>query len=522
MASTPAPQSTSVQSASARPIKPVGTGYTNIQSLLNNSNATNLGNTIGQNVSKNVNQTVGNIQGAQNQFNQGTTQEQNRIGGLSTNAQNALSQVSNAPSTTTYSTDANGNPVQNLVSGQDVSNYNNYLNTGYQGPTDLNNVSNLQNQTSTSQGYANLLGSQPGQQQLLRTFVNNPNYSNTLQNLDSLYLGNNGIQKNLQGVRSNALQQLNNNNVNNLSANDQQQAQVNSGGLAQGQQTLNTNTQNVVSGINTAIGNQLTGLQNTTNAQNANWGQINSGNYGATDANGNPILDSATQSIANAYLKNNIAPLTGTNGYFNYTNANDLTTPGAANQTQAAQLAALAQLTNNSGLVLTPTAGGSIGDALASQLNLNSQGLQQNAQQRLTGAETATNISSLLGMVDPGYIPDTDAMFTNRGSLGSDSSGVITNNPVVGGNNYNSFTASQQQALNDAARQSLANTDLNKSGLNSTLNTTGLSTTDVGAIQQLLNQYYGLSSNATLGAGGNKSNPPGFIGGLTGSPASKQ
>jgi len=338
----------------ARPVKRAGTGYTNIQSLLGASDAKALGNNIGQNVSNNVNKTVGNIQGAEQQYKQGTQQEQQRLGGLQNNAQTALNQVVNAPSTASYAVDASGNPIQNLVNQQDAQNYNSYLGAKYQGPNDLNNVGNLQSQQTTASQYAKSLGSQPGQQQLLRTFVNNPKYTNTLQNLDSLYLGNKNIQGGLKDVRSQALQKLSNNDVNNLSTSAQQQALQNMGQLGQQQTGLQTNTQQQITGLNDAVSKQLLDLTNQSNAQKAIQDQLITNNFQATDANGNRVLSPEQQAVASAYLKNNIA---NPQGFFNYSGPENLSQAGAANQQQAAQLAALGLLTNNSGLNLGPNVG---------------------------------------------------------------------------------------------------------------------------------------------------------------------
>lgn len=455
----------------ARPVRKTGTGYTNLQSLLGANNASQLGNTLSQNVANNVNKTVGNIQGAENQFKQGTQQEQGRISGLQTNAQNALNQIVNAPSTASYSVDANGNPVQSLVNNQDVQNYSGYLGAKYQGPNDLSNSANLQNQQATSGQYAKLLGSQPGQQQLLRTFVNNPNYTNAQQSLDSLLLGKQDIQSGLKNARAQALQKLSSNNVSDLSNQAQQQARQQQASLGQQQQGLQTNTQGAATNINQALSDRLKQLTDQSSAQNAVYGQLAQNNFGAVDANGQSILTPQQKSVAEAYLKNNVE---NPQDFFQYSGPQNLSQSGVASQQQAAQLAALGQLMNNPNLNLGPN----VGNAQAGNLNIGD--LVGNAQQRVEGLQQGdiNNLISTLsggGKISPVQTASDVQYQLQGGSQQLDPSlrGALN---VLGTQAH--FTPGTFQSLNAK-------------------NTSTPYSSDFQRIQDALNQYYGLNGLAT-------------------------
>jgi len=364
--------------SASRPVKKVGTGYTNLQSLLNASNAGALGNTLSQNVSQNVGKTVGNIQGAQQEFKQGAQQEQGRLSGLQSGAEGALNKIINAPSTTSYSVDEQGNPVQNLIGQPEVQNYADYVGSKYQGPSDINNAANLQKQANTSQQYARMLGSQPGQQQLLRSFVSNPKYTNTLQNLDSLHLGKQNIQSGLKNARSQALQRLAGSNVGDMSASAQQQARQNMANLSQQQQGLQRATQGAVGGINEQLSNRLSQLQDQSQVQEALGLKLRQGDFSA--------LTPEQRGVAEAYGKYNILdPQT----LINIQNAQNLSQEGVANQQQAAQLAALGKLMNDPNLNL----GGNVGTAQAANVNIGD--FVGDAQQRAS-ADRAIKMNNML------------------------------------------------------------------------------------------------------------------------------
>ena len=488
--------------------KQQGTGYTNLQSILNANNGSALGQNLTNNVNQNVASTVGNIQGANNQFGQQTSAEQNRISQLQGGAQNALNQVINAPGTT----QANAN----LVNPNDVSAYTNYNNTSYQGPQGISNLSGLQNQQTNSQNYAGLLGSQGGQQQLLRTFVNQPNYTNSEQNLDSLILGTQPIQNNLKQARSQALQQLSQNNVNNLNTSAQQQAQLNAQALGQGQQQLQQQTANTTQGINSAIQSQLAGLRGITKQQTDEYNNLNTGNYNAAvDANGNPIL--SPQQVAILTSQAAKSGLINPQSYFSQTNGGgyDLTNAGAANNTQAAQLAALAQLTGNSGLALVPGQGNSIGDALAGQTNI-AGNIVTNAQGLANPYLTTTSLNDILSKMAPG----AGEVTTPVANTGGVATGILSLfNPFAAAANYvanehaptttfnaGNLTPAQAQAFSDLLSvpgnggktiQQLENAGQYQLGkLGQPATPTPASGSDISTIQQFINTYFGLGANS--------------------------
>lgn len=460
------------------PAQKIGTGYVNLQNYVNANNPTQLGNTIANNVSNSANNAVKNLNTSQTQYNTQAGQVQNALMGQQTNAQNALNQIINAPSTTTYSTDANGNPVQSLTSPTGASQYNNYLNATYQGPSSLSNTTQLQNQATNAQQQANLLGSQGGQQQLLRSFVNQPGYNYNLQNLDSVLLGSNqGVQNQLQGAKTQALQKLSANNVNNVNNVDAQQAALAAQGLQTNQQALNTQGQNATTGINNAINTQLQNLENTSNTNQNNYNAIASGQYAGTGL-------SAAQQAALTAAQNN--KFTSLNNLVNYNGPTDLTASGAATNPQAAQLAALSQLQGTGAQALS----GNIGDAAAAQLNTSGilpsvQNLENTALAQ-SGSNLYNQFNNQSGLGTAGqaalqalYAPSQASQGTGGGdNINGSTGGALSNsNPLFG----NTLTSASQY-LNSLP----ANNGYVQSGV----------APDVTQLLAAINGYYGLSGAA--------------------------
>ena len=275
-----------------RVYQPQGTGFVNLQSLINNSNASGLGNALGQGVSNTANKTAGNIQQGEQQFQNQYNQANQSLNNQQNQATGVLNKVN------TNAQDINPN---------DISSYQGYLNANYAGPTSIQNQQGLQNQQANAQQNAGLLSSQGGQAELLRSYINQPGYTNANQNLDSVLLGSKPIQNNLQQARQQALQTLSGNNINNLIG-------LNQTNVSQAQQNLQNQQQGVSNQANTigtneqtALQNALTGIQAKDTAATNQYNQLIGGNLSslnALDVGGNATP--AQLNVLNAYKQNGL------------------------------------------------------------------------------------------------------------------------------------------------------------------------------------------------------------------------
>lgn len=324
--------------------QPKGTGYINLSSFLNANNGGALGNTLGNTVMNNVNSTTGANQTAQNQFSQQYGNAQNNLNGLQNGAQTALNQIINTDPNAAY----NATPFTQ----DQVNNWNNYQNASYQGPQGINNFNDLLNRQNQTSQFANLLGDTAGQRQLLNSLSNKGgNYTNTDQSLDALFLGSKPIQQNLQQIRSQALNQLANNDINAFNNLDQMSAQNAQNNLLQNQQNLISGAQNQVRSIQTDLNNKLASMQSTSQVA------MNTSNaWAANDFSG---LTPAQQAVVAAAQKYGWANPTS---YEQYTGPVNQTLAGVASNQQANQLAGLQQLlASQPGIALTGQVGGAQG-----------------------------------------------------------------------------------------------------------------------------------------------------------------
>jgi len=173
----PSQQST-VQSYN--PNKNMGSGYTNIQRIVQANQGNNLGKTVGQGIQQAGQQVSGQLGQAQNQFQQQTGQNQ-----VNTDANNQLSQsVLDNPD---QYVDASG--AQQTANGVKGNQFSQLLSGVYKGPQTLGNIQQLQGQAADVTQMNKALGSAGGRMGLLSRFVGNPQYNSGQQTLDSLLLG---------------------------------------------------------------------------------------------------------------------------------------------------------------------------------------------------------------------------------------------------------------------------------------------------------------------------------------------
>lgn len=159
----------------ANPNAQKGSGYTNIQRIVQANQGNKLGSTIGSNIQNAAQQTQGNINQAQQQF-----QQQAGANRADTNQNAQLVQQALA-----NPTNITGNPNQ-------VSQFQNLLSGTYQGPKGLQNAAQLQAQAQDINQLGQATTSEGGKQGLLQRFVGAPQYTAGQQTLDSLLLGATG------------------------------------------------------------------------------------------------------------------------------------------------------------------------------------------------------------------------------------------------------------------------------------------------------------------------------------------
>jgi len=317
------------------PNKQQGSGYTNIQKVVNANQGNQLGSAIGNNLQQTTSSAQQNLQNAQGQFNQQTQANQANTQQNQQLVQNVLNdptQYANIASATSSQNPTNaqqGQQFQNLISGQ------------YQGPTALNNASALQNQAAQAAQEGQALGTSGGRIALLQQAIGNPQYTQGQAGLDELLLG----QSNSPALAQAKQQALT------------LQGQVNTGiagAAAQGQQQT-AQAQQFGTALQNQLGATATGLNNTlqqqaTNAQQANNTQyqnalaaLQSGNVTQQEAN----LLGLTQG-ENVYNVLNGAGTTGNSAnnaaQFLQENPNQATAGNIATAQQYAQMQALQQL----------------------------------------------------------------------------------------------------------------------------------------------------------------------------------
>lgn len=184
-----APQS----QASSNPNQTKGSGYTNIQKVLQANAGNKLGQTIGSNIQSAGNTAQDNLKQAQQQFQQGTQQNQANSQGNQQFVQNQLGQYS-----------GNNQAPVNDPSQQDVSRFQTLLSGQYQGPTNLENSQQIQNQAANVGQMGQALNTAGGRMGLLNQVVGKPQYTSGQRTLDNLLLGQSN-DPSLQAAKRQAL-----------------------------------------------------------------------------------------------------------------------------------------------------------------------------------------------------------------------------------------------------------------------------------------------------------------------------
>lgn len=212
------------------PVK-TGSGFTNIQKLIGANTNNQLGDAVGGGVTSAANQAASNINNAQNDFTTQSAAANNNTDANKQYIDSTLSGIQNqalgtpaagsvdptAGSTSTGilpTSDPNGYAHANTATpaatatsstayqypdgtyaptASDTTKFGTLLSGQYNGPTQLNNLNNLQTQGSDVTNLQNSLNSQEGRQGLLQRFVGgNSQYGQGEQNLDALLLGQTG------------------------------------------------------------------------------------------------------------------------------------------------------------------------------------------------------------------------------------------------------------------------------------------------------------------------------------------
>lgn len=412
--------------------QPQGTGFTNISSFLNANQGNQLGDAAAQNVSGQVSNIGGNLSNLYGNFQQqasvnalGTPEQQQAASG-------ALSQI------------MGGNT--NVDSGQ-ASQFQKYLGGQYGGPTGLDQSKTAQ--LSSQAGNLNSLLSGPngvsttgGRQNLLRNIINNPNYSQGQQVLDATLLGQN------QGALN--------------------QAKQSAAGLGQAiQQKQNAanaiGQQNVAAAKDFAgqVGQQLTGtagqldqnVQNQLAQEQAQQGQGFNQAYG----NYNGLIGTNANTAQQLGLTQDQLGQIGLQGISDLTpylsNAN-LSAGNVITPQQIAQFQALSQLSgrNTTDLTQTPLTGSNLQPGQL--FNLDTAGVQQQAQANLPGLQQQGQ--QIQQQIQQLQQPRISGDFSSAPAYGKDYSAALNNqlqNQAQTGSFFRSGDQSQAAASNLAAQQ---------------------------------------------------------------------
>lgn len=161
------------QGANYNPNQQKGTGYTNIQRVLQANTGNQLGQAVGQGIQQAGQQTQQALGQQQQQFQQQTGQAQ-----FNTDANNQL--IQRGLSDPTSLSPQEQQQFQTLISGQ------------YQGPQGLANTNQLQAQAANVGQLTQGLGTAGGRMGVLQQIVGNPQYTQGQAGLDQLLLGKQG------------------------------------------------------------------------------------------------------------------------------------------------------------------------------------------------------------------------------------------------------------------------------------------------------------------------------------------
>jgi RNase H-fold protein (predicted Holliday junction resolvase) len=310
------------QSSAYNPNKQQGTGYTNISQIVAANQGNQLGQTIGSDIQQSGQQAQQQVGQAQQQFNQQTAANQ------ANTAQNAQL-VQNVLNNPTQYSGASG------TQGQQANQFQQLMSGAYQGPTGLNNASQLQANAANVGQMGQALNTSGGRAGLLQQFVGNPQYNQGEQTLDATLLGQSNAPQ-LAAARQQALQLQGQtqNAIAGAAATGQQQAQQ----AQQFGQAVQNQFGQQVAGINSGLQQQAASAQQQANQQYQQTLQAyQSGNITPQQAallgitQGQQVTGNELQNI-NSYIQENPQAATAQN---------------VASAQQYNQLAALQQLAGN-------------------------------------------------------------------------------------------------------------------------------------------------------------------------------
>lgn len=401
-----------------------GSGYTNIQRIVQ----ANTGNQLGQAVGGGIQQQTGQAQQQLNQAQQNFQQQQSANQANTGANQQLVGQVLASPDQygTLGANDPNSQAAgkfQQLISGQ------------YAGPMQLGNADQLQGQVGDVNQLAQLGSTPGGQQALLQRFVGGPQYTQGQQQFDTALLGQTGGNA-LQQARAQALQLQGQLGTATAGALEQGKEQT-SGAQQFGQQVQGQFGQTVTS-MDQALQQQAQQAQTARDTQyQQTLKDLQSGNISQQEADllglsaGQQITGNALQNMGQ-FVTENTDKATSQNiaGTQDYAKLNALRQLAGQNAPQTAQQI-LGQYSGQdtqagkfAGEQGTVADKSGFGSALSSQMNQYNQQLAP-AQGGLTGAN---EILSLVQQRDQAMNSgNMDAAMAAQAQIGQKYPGAVTN-----------------------------------------------------------------------------------------------
>lgn len=428
-----------------------GSGFTNIQNFLGANQNNGLGSAIQNGVQGQVNNFNSGLQAGQSQFNSDIDAAKSSINLGDTGAKSAI------------------NDASNLQGGQDLSNqdqtdYNNFTGSSYNGPTALNNDSQLQSQAGQISNTADQTKTDSGRQGLLQQYAGQGQYTQGQQSVDNLLLNNTGKQA-LQQTRA----------IANPVAGTLNNAE--SDATNQGAQTAN-----YLTGLQQADQGAVTqGYTTRGDAAQANYNQLNStvptqfnnylaalnGNTGVTQtgATSDPTAGYSNDLQLNQNLGNILGLTSGENIYdttgqqlaTQLQGPQNLTLAGTTNADQYAQYEALSKLGNNANNIYNGSDPSTVGTYQG--ISANQAGVQNLVDQAGATYQNQLNTPNVINSAATngyGLAAGTGPFSSQNIPYGGQMSAnqAITDLPYVEAANthYNGFLTPQLQALQNGLK----------------------------------------------------------------------
>lgn len=187
---------TTGQGTNTRATGRTGSGFVNLQNVLNANKNNKLGAVVGGGISNAGNQVGQGLQNSQTEFNEHT--QKNRIGDQdAANRQGIINRITSyqAPvNTVGQGPNAQATSVP-IINDQDINQFAQYRSGQYAGPQGLSNYDELSSQAAQAEQLGRSVTNPNGLNNLLQQFVSNkPTYSRGQRALDSLILGQTGAK----------------------------------------------------------------------------------------------------------------------------------------------------------------------------------------------------------------------------------------------------------------------------------------------------------------------------------------